>query len=268
MARLLNDGAELYYEDTGGEHEVVVVLHGAAGASTAVKGNVASLSAGRRVIAPDLRGMGRSEPVEVVAPDAWVGDLMALMDHLGIARFAIAGTSLGARVALKAAAEHPDRVTAVLADAPILADTDRGSEAVVEKFGAGMPPEMRELMRAWHGDSWRERCDRYLVLRESPGLQGYLDLRHTTASIGCPVLVTRGDIDDPIHTLADAVDLHARLADTRLWIAPETRFSTMRFRPEDWARTARSFLDEAGGAHASTPHRRSSTTELPPPRRT
>ena len=72
-----------------------------------------------QVICPDLRGYGRSlKPVTDAthAPyskRAMAGDVLALMDHLGHARFLIGAHDRGGRVAHRLAADHPDRVIAL-----------------------------------------------------------------------------------------------------------------------------------------------------------
>ena len=69
-----------------------------------------------RVIAAsrsDLRGHGESDKphdADAYARDALVGDIVALLDHLGIARADLMGFSLGARLALATALAHPGRI--------------------------------------------------------------------------------------------------------------------------------------------------------------
>ena len=68
----------------------------------------APLARRHRAIRYDLRGFGRSG-----APAAGrdhVADLLALLDALSVGRAHLVGLSLGANVALAAAALHPDRV--------------------------------------------------------------------------------------------------------------------------------------------------------------
>ncbi len=66
-----------------------------------------------RFIAPDMRGHGESsKPHE---PDAYsreklVGDVFALLDHLGVAKADVMGFSLGTRIAMGAALAQPSRV--------------------------------------------------------------------------------------------------------------------------------------------------------------
>lgn len=69
------------------------------------------------VIAPDQRGHGdTSWPVEPdYSTDDYVGDLEALVEHLGLDRFALIALSMGGMNAMAYAAKHPERVTHLVA---------------------------------------------------------------------------------------------------------------------------------------------------------
>jgi len=68
-----------------------------------------------RVIAPDLRGRGRSNalPGPFTLRDH-ADDLARLLDALGVERALVAGHSMGAFVTVRFAAAHPDRVAGVV----------------------------------------------------------------------------------------------------------------------------------------------------------
>ncbi len=65
-----------------------------------------------RRIALDLRGHGEStrshDPADY-DPSAMATDIVALLDHLGVARASLIGFSMGARLALTCALDHPGR---------------------------------------------------------------------------------------------------------------------------------------------------------------
>jgi pimeloyl-ACP methyl ester carboxylesterase len=72
--------------------------------------------AGFRAIAPDMRGYGRSsapKDAEEYTPYETVGDLVAILDALGIETACVVGHDFGANVAWNAAIMRPDRFTAV-----------------------------------------------------------------------------------------------------------------------------------------------------------
>jgi pimeloyl-ACP methyl ester carboxylesterase/DNA-binding CsgD family transcriptional regulator len=73
---------------------------------------LAELSRGHTYIRYDQRGCGLSDRnVADYSLQAWVGDLEAVVDALGLRRFPLFGMSQGAAVAIAYAAKHPERVT-------------------------------------------------------------------------------------------------------------------------------------------------------------
>lgn len=120
------DGLSLFARDyagaAGSERLPVICLHGLTRNSRdfeTVAPHIARTT-GRRVLAPDMRGRGRSaydpNPLNYI-PLVYAGDVITLMDHLGLARAAFIGTSLGGLVTMTLAAMRPDLVAgAVLND--------------------------------------------------------------------------------------------------------------------------------------------------------
>ena len=70
----------------------------------------------RHAVALDLRGHGDSDPAEDGAYDvpSLAADVGAVADHFALRRFVLVGHSLGAAVAIRYAAEHPERVAGLL----------------------------------------------------------------------------------------------------------------------------------------------------------
>jgi len=70
------------------------------------------LSKDHLLIRFDQRGWGLSDrDVEDISFEAWVSDLEAVVDAVGVQRFALLGRSQGAPPAIEYAARHPERVT-------------------------------------------------------------------------------------------------------------------------------------------------------------
>lgn len=72
---------------------------------------------GRRVIGLDCRGHGHSEkPHDPAAYDRteMAADVVRLLDHLGLEKADLVGYSMGGRIALEAALDHPRRVGRVV----------------------------------------------------------------------------------------------------------------------------------------------------------
>ncbi|MGE0350904.1 alpha/beta fold hydrolase [Hydrogenophaga sp.] len=73
---------------------------------------LAELARDHRYIRYDQRGCGLSDSaVADFSLDAWVGDLEAVVDSLGLRRFPLIGMSQGGAVAIAYAVRHPDKVS-------------------------------------------------------------------------------------------------------------------------------------------------------------
>lgn len=112
------DGVTIAYRDIGAGSPVVL-LH-PTGLSQAVWrtfGYVRGLQDSHRLVLPDLRGHGHSErPHDSgdYAMDRLAGDVIALIDALGLETVSLVGYSLGSRVALALAATHGDRLDRIV----------------------------------------------------------------------------------------------------------------------------------------------------------
>jgi pimeloyl-ACP methyl ester carboxylesterase len=111
-----DDEVELSGEESG-EGSPLVLLHGlTATRRYVVMGSRLLERSGRRVIAYDARGHGRSAPAS--KPSAYgyerlAADLLAVLDALGLERAVLAGASMGAHTAVRFALRHPERVAAL-----------------------------------------------------------------------------------------------------------------------------------------------------------
>lgn len=113
---------------------LVLCVHGVSANLTAFSSLAEVLAArGRRVVAVDLRGRGRSD----IGPDGTAGidrhaeDVLGLADEIGVDRFAVVGWSMGALVALRMATFEPERmVAAALID--VVGPTDERVPSLVE----------------------------------------------------------------------------------------------------------------------------------------
>ena len=109
------DGVRVHYKDEG-RGPALLLIHGSMGDVSDWDGWTAALSGRYRVVRFDLPGFGLSGPIASgnYSIDRSMAIVDALMDTLGIERFAIAGTSYGGPVAFRYAATRRDRVTALL----------------------------------------------------------------------------------------------------------------------------------------------------------
>jgi len=110
------NGINLYYE-THGAGRPLILLHGGLGSGEMFGPVIPALvAAGRQVIAPDLQGHGRTADIDRPIDLALLaGDIVALIDHLGLDRPDVVGYSLGGGVALHTAVAAPEKVGRLVA---------------------------------------------------------------------------------------------------------------------------------------------------------
>lgn len=111
----LPDRTEIFLYDSAGDGPPLILLHGLQDEADTWRHIYGELAAQYRVIAPDLPGFGRSDkrPRAFGVP-FYSGCVMALAAGLGLDRFGLIGNSLGAITADAVAAQHPDRVSALV----------------------------------------------------------------------------------------------------------------------------------------------------------
>ncbi|MCM2320030.1 MAG: alpha/beta fold hydrolase [Pseudomonas sp.] len=102
------------YHDQG-QGEAILLIHGSGPGVTAWanwRGVIPALAERARVIAPDMLGFGYTRcPMDrPLDPDAWVAQLVGLLDALDIPKVSVVGNSFGGAIALAFALRHPERV--------------------------------------------------------------------------------------------------------------------------------------------------------------
>jgi 3-oxoadipate enol-lactonase len=126
------DGARIVYEDTG-SGPALVFAHGLGGNHLSWWQQVPAFTDRHRVVTFSHRGFAPSSvPGGVPDPRDYAGDLVALLDHLGIDRAVIIGQSMGGWTCVETALAAPDRVKGlVLACTTGSFDFDRFGDAEV-----------------------------------------------------------------------------------------------------------------------------------------
>jgi len=113
-----NDGIEIHFE-VHGEGRPVVLLHGFPDSGRLWHRQAEALAeAGFQVVVPDLRGYGASgKPTDVEAYSLLLlaGDVLAVLDHLGIERAHVVGHDWGSALAWIMGSMVPDRVDHLVA---------------------------------------------------------------------------------------------------------------------------------------------------------
>src|SRR5690606_262658 len=108
---------KLFAREYPGEGTPLLLMHGLTRNSADFEPLAEALAGRNRLIVPDQRGRGLSasdpEPANY-RPDVYARDMFALLDHLGIERVGLIGTSMGGLMAMLMAAMQPGRVGAIV----------------------------------------------------------------------------------------------------------------------------------------------------------
>ncbi|RSM39188.1 alpha/beta hydrolase [Amycolatopsis balhimycina DSM 5908] len=145
------NGIRMHYL-TAGDGPPLFLLHGWPQTSHCWHKVIGSLAETHTVIAPDLRGYGRTDkPKGGYDKRTMAADVAALAGHLGFARTAVAGHDRGGRVAHRWALDRPDQVErlAVLDIAPTRAMWQRLDTGVAKAcwhWLFHLQPDLPELL--------------------------------------------------------------------------------------------------------------------------
>jgi aminoacrylate hydrolase len=106
----LPGGDRLWYEVVG-EGPPLLLVPGLAGVSDFFAPHVRPLARRFRLILHDHRGCGRSSPARIdYSVEQMAGDVVALMDHLGLERAHFLGHSTGGAIGQTLAIDRPERI--------------------------------------------------------------------------------------------------------------------------------------------------------------
>ncbi|MCX7890400.1 MAG: alpha/beta hydrolase [Rhodobacteraceae bacterium] len=235
------DGVRLEY-DIAGAGPPVLWMHGLGATLAQPLAVFPDLPVTR--IVPACRGHEQSDlgPPEDLSVATFARDMLALLDHLGIARLeAAGGISLGAAIALRLAAYHPGRVGRLILARPAFVDgpspgtqagyvaagrhlevhgAERGARlfgesSVCRAVAAASPDNARSLMSYFTRP--RPETTTALLARlpnDWPGVPAGM-----IETLSQPVLVI-GNGEDIVHPLAYAEALAGMIPQARLAVIP------------------------------------------------
>ncbi|HTF55267.1 MAG TPA: alpha/beta fold hydrolase [Pseudonocardia sp.] len=109
------NGIRTNYLEAGKGDETVLLIHGSGPGVTSYANwrlVIPALAEDFHVFAPDMVGFGYSDRPEGIeyGLDTWANQTVGLMDALGIRQAHLVGNSFGGAIALRIAAQHPERV--------------------------------------------------------------------------------------------------------------------------------------------------------------
>ena len=132
------NGLRLHYLEWGkAEMPAVVCVHGYTSSAQAFNALARHLQDRFHMIAMDVRGHGESSwsPTGAYEYADQASDLAAFVDRLELPRFALIGTSMGGIIAMTYAADHADRLNALVIN-DIGPDAEAGSNRITGLVGA------------------------------------------------------------------------------------------------------------------------------------
>ena len=216
----------------------VVVLGPSLGTTWEMWDSVAdALSSSYRVVRYDTRGHGRSPvPPGPYAVDELAGDVLALLDSLGVDRFAMVGLSLGGAIAQTLAITQPTRLTAAVlcCTIPSFGAPSSWDERAATVRASGMSAIAEATRGRWFTDAFRaahpDEVERHIGMLTSVDPEGYagccaalggFDVTGSLGGISAPVRVVAG-ASDPVATPAGCERLAAAVPGADLVVVPDT----------------------------------------------
>jgi 3-oxoadipate enol-lactonase len=229
VQRLTVNGVALDVE-VRGEGPAVLFIHGYPLDRSIWTHQLAALD-GWCGIAPDLRGMGRSDAPDLgYSMETYAADLAALLDRIGVEEVVLVGHSMGGYIAFEFLRRWRDRVRGlVLVDTRAEPDTPDGKKARdaaaatareqgAEAIAEAMLPKMLGASTLAGAPATVERVRSLMAATPVPGIAGALgamrDRPDSTPMLpslaGIPTLVLVGDEDEAIppaqsRAMADAI---------------------------------------------------------------
>ncbi len=281
---MIHSGSLSVHHVQGGRGRPVLFIHGL-GSSGYMEWrfNLGPAAARHRVYAPDLPGFGRSEKPRARYGIAYFTRFIdRYMEGRGLRAAAVVAASLGGRVALELALEHPKRVSKLVLVNALglgrpsvqltygLITLPRVGEAFMKVARDALhwapPPMIRRLAARYQGASADLKLtmdDEYLGhLREMYSAQGYQDAYLATVrSLVTPraLLSAQYDLtrrlkeikvpvqliwgaDDPLFPVAHATRAHSLIAHSRLAVMEGAGHTPQAERPEEFNRVLLNFL--------------------------
>jgi pimeloyl-ACP methyl ester carboxylesterase len=199
----------VYYE-LRGEGNPVVLIAGLGTSISPYMRIVVRLAQRRRVLAFDNRGVGRTDKPDVpYTIEMMADDTAGLLEALGIARADVIGVSMGGRIAMALALQHPERVRSLVlasTSARVLGGTRSGPRFRFFKFVKWLRTGGRFL--------GRNPQPYYAFIRQFRASGGY-DCSGRLGEIRVPTLILHGR-RDRLAPYELAEEMHAGIKGSKL----------------------------------------------------
>ncbi len=192
-----------------------VLLHDSLGCVELWRAFPAQLAAatGRRVVAYDRLGFGRSQPcsampaLDFVAQEAHTG-FAALRAQLGIDGFVVLGHSVGGGMAVHVAAGYPQACEALVTESAQVFAEDRTLQGIAAARDQFADPEQFARLQRYHGERTAWVLQAWTGSWLSPAFAGW-SLEPVLPTVRCPLLAIHGLLDE------FGSEVHPKLLTTR-----------------------------------------------------
>lgn len=260
MQTRINDFT-MAYEVAGGGLPLLLV-HGFPLDRTLWEPQINDLADAARVIAPDLRGHGASDPVAgEYTMDLLADDCVALLEELQVEDpVVVCGLSMGGYIAFSFYRRYPQRVAGLILaatrakdDSPeARANRDRMAVKADEQGAAAIAgdllPKMFSPRTLDANPELVERVKHMMASTSVQGIKGALmgmksraDSTPTLNKIDVPTLILHGK-DDQLIPPQEAQDMHAAIQDSQLHVLPQAGHLLNLEQPELFNQAVRQFL--------------------------
>lgn len=240
------NGIELYYEERGAGWPLVLV-HGFGGCGQNWEVFAGELAERYRLIIVDLRGHGRStNPGNTFTHRAAAGDVLQLLDTLGVQQFSAMGISSGGMVLLHIAASRPERIAAMVLISATTHFPDQARDIMRIASFDRMPLEVRTMYRA--SATRGDEQIRQLIAQFNALAGNHDDMDFSAQSLSAVTartLVVHGD-RDRFFPLAIAQNMSRWIPSAALWVIPGGEHVPIYDAAVPFAATALRFLDGQG----------------------
>jgi len=259
MSEQMIDGESIHYIEKG-KGLPVVLVHGFPLDATIWEAQIAALSDRYRVIAPELRGFGRSKSQRPFTMETLADDLHQLLGQIHALPCVLGGLSMGGYVALAYVTKYPMDVKGLLLiDTRAEADSTEGkagrakmieavrkdgskstADTMMPKMISADAPHTRPQL-AHYVRQLMESCPPLTIEHALEAMRDRRDFCDEMPSIAAPTIILVGD-SDVITTPGMAETMHKGIRDSKLVTIKGSGHLTPVEQPEQVNAALRQFL--------------------------